>query len=75
MALAERLLTCPHMELNVPVVKQDGELWFIEVPAHGGRVQRFRCHHETHARRFLAVFQRADRRRKPTARAGWPYSM
>lgn len=72
MALAERLLTCAYMELNVPVVKQDGELWFVEVPAHGGRVQRFRCHHERHARRFLALFERAARR---TARAGWPYSM
>ena len=63
------------MELNVPVVKQDGELWFIEVPAHGGRVQRFRCQKEIHARRFLAVFERAAKRRVPNARAGWPYTM
>ncbi len=59
----------------MPVVKQDGALWFIEVPAHGGRVQRFRCHQETHARRFLAVFERAARRRRPTARSGWPYTI
>ncbi len=58
----------------MPVVKQDGQLWFVEIPALGGRVQRFRCQAEAHAKRFLAVFVRAEARRARSPRAGWPFT-
>lgn len=51
------------MELAIPALTQTGPTaWEVTVPARFGRIQHYRFQLEAHARRFLALFFRPERR-------------
>ncbi len=60
------------LELATPALTQLPDAWLVVIPARFGRLQRYRFQVEGHARRFLKLFTRDERR---SARAGWPYSL
>jgi hypothetical protein len=52
------------MELMLarPELVQTSDAWEVTVPARFGRLQHYRFQLEAHARRFLALFLRPERR-------------
>ena len=51
-----------NLELAVPQLTETHGAWLVLVPARFGRIQRYRFQVEGHARRFLALFRRPERR-------------
>lgn len=51
-----------NLALALPQLTETQGTWLVLVPARFGRVQHYRFQVEGHARRFLALFRRPERR-------------